>query len=103
MPPVNNEYNHSVRDLWLRQLCDSHTMSEVHTLGTIRSKLTGSIEWNMLFSDTRNIRLQAYIDWGENMKCSQKQTNTRCDPKVLRQVLLKEYCALHLAADTVST
>jgi len=29
--------------------------------------------------------------------------NTRCDPKVLRRVFLKEYCALYLAADTVTT
>jgi len=29
--------------------------------------------------------------------------NTRCDPKVFRRVVLKEYCALHLAADTVTT
>jgi hypothetical protein len=28
---------------------------------------------------------------------------TRCDPKVLRRVVLKEYCALHLAADTITT
>ena len=28
---------------------------------------------------------------------------SRCDPKVLRQVVLKEYCALHLAADTETT
>ena len=28
---------------------------------------------------------------------------TRCDPKVLRRVVLKEYRALHLAADTVTT
>ena len=28
---------------------------------------------------------------------------TRCDPKVLRRVVLKEYCALHLAADAVTT
>jgi len=65
MPAVNNEHNHSVRDLWVRLLCDSHTMSKVHTLGTISSILTGSNEWNMLFSDTRNILLQAYSDWGE--------------------------------------
>jgi hypothetical protein len=29
--------------------------------------------------------------------------HTRCDPKVLRQVVLKEYCALYLAADTITT
>jgi hypothetical protein len=29
--------------------------------------------------------------------------NTRCDPKVLRRVVLKEFCALHLAADTITT
>jgi hypothetical protein len=76
--PAVNEHNHSVRDLWLRLLCDSHTMSKVHTLGTISSILTGSTEWNMLFSDTRNIPLQAYSDWGrkENRNCSQKQTNS---------------------------
>ena len=28
---------------------------------------------------------------------------TRCDPKVLRRVVLKEYCALHLVADTITT
>jgi len=28
---------------------------------------------------------------------------TRCYPKVLRQVVLKDYCGLHLAADTVTT
>jgi len=28
---------------------------------------------------------------------------TRCDPKVFSQVVLKEYCTLHLAADTVTT
>jgi hypothetical protein len=28
---------------------------------------------------------------------------TRCDPKVLRQAILKECCALHLAADTITT
>ena len=28
---------------------------------------------------------------------------SRCDPKVLIRVVLKEYCALHLAADTVTT
>ena len=27
----------------------------------------------------------------------------RYDPKVLRRVVLKEYCALHLATDTVTT
>jgi hypothetical protein len=27
---------------------------------------------------------------------------TRCDPKVFRRVVLKEYCSLHLAADTVT-
>jgi len=31
-----------------------------------------------------------------------KYTNTSCDPKVFRQVVLKEYYALHLAADTVN-
>jgi hypothetical protein len=30
-------------------------------------------------------------------------TYTECDPKVFRRVVLKEYCALHLAADTVNT
>jgi len=29
--------------------------------------------------------------------------NTRCDPKVFRWVVLREYCALHLAADSVTT
>jgi hypothetical protein len=29
--------------------------------------------------------------------------NTRCDPKVLRRVVLKEYCALHLVGDTITT
>jgi hypothetical protein len=29
--------------------------------------------------------------------------HTRCDPKVLRRVVLKDYCALHLAADTITT
>jgi hypothetical protein len=38
-------------------------MSKVHKLGTISSILTGSTEWNMLFSDTRNILLQAYSGW----------------------------------------
>jgi len=27
----------------------------------------------------------------------------RCDPKVLRRVVSKDYCALHLAANTVTT
>jgi hypothetical protein len=28
---------------------------------------------------------------------------TRCDPKVLRRVILKEYCALYLVTDTITT
>ena len=37
------------------------------------------------------------------LKLGHKMEYTRCDPKVLRRVVLKEYCALHLAADTVTT
>jgi hypothetical protein len=31
------------------------------------------------------------------------RTHPSCDSKVLRRVVLKEYCSLHLAADTVTT
>jgi hypothetical protein len=32
-----------------------------------------------------------------------KRQSTRCEPKGLRRIILKEYCALYLAADTITT
>ena len=40
---------------------------------------------------------RAVLEWDR-----QNSDTARCDPKVLRRVVLKEYCALHLAADTVT-
>jgi hypothetical protein len=53
MPAVHNQHKHSIRDLRLRLLCDAHSVRKVHTLGTIRSTVTSSNEWHMLFSDTK--------------------------------------------------
>jgi hypothetical protein len=64
MPAANDEHNHSAGYLQLRLLCHSHTMSKAYILGTIRSTLTDSTEWTMLFSDTINILIQGYTDCG---------------------------------------
>jgi len=39
----------------------------------------------------------------QDMTPNGQPSHTRCDPEVFRRVVLKEYCALHLAADTVTT
>jgi hypothetical protein len=80
MPAVNNEHNQSVRDFWLRLLCDSHKMSKEY------------IHWEQLevylqfpLNGTCCFQIQVIYCYKlivtgggekENRTCSQKQTNT---------------------------
>jgi len=54
---------------------------------------TISGSWQICHMHLSYVNVVLKLRWG----------NTSCDPKVFRQIVLKEYCALHLAADTITT
>jgi len=58
----------------------------------------------MLIKSTNKSESAIPLNWKEETTTLNiASDNTRCDPKVFSQVVLKQYCALRLAADTITT
>ena len=95
---------------WTLQLCDCFKVLLNASLGTVMNISYGK-------ETTKHHMTASYIYIMEiNKNLLQSVTKcrslvwqwypygyTRCNPKVFKQVVLKEYCELHLAADTVTT